>query len=386
MVDRYTGSILPAGIRSRFISANDITLHLLEAGYESAGRPLVVLVHGFPELGYSWRKQLPPLAEAGFHAVALDLRGYGRSWGADVEYDDDLSPYAMPNHVSDIIGLMRALGHSKAAAVVGHDFGSSVAAWCALVRPDLFHSLVMMSAPFSGPPQLPAGDPDDPGAKPVSQTMDIHEELAALPRPRKHYQRFYTTREANDNMWHCPEGVHAFLRAYYHYKSADWKENKPFRLESWSADELAKMPTYYVMDFDKGMAETAAASMPSSTEVEKCEWLTEDKLCVYSNEYTRNGFQGGLQNYRIRADERFSAPLRMLSGRTIDVPSCFISGASDWGTYQRPGALETMANEACLQFRGIHLVEGAGHWVQQEQPERVNALLVDFLRENKARF
>ncbi|MBN1686869.1 MAG: alpha/beta hydrolase [Spirochaetales bacterium] len=377
MDEGYAGTTLPEGIRSRLLNANGVPLHVLEAGFENTGRPLVMLVHGFPELAYSWRKQLLPLAQAGFHAAALDLRGYGRSWGTGVAFEDDLTPYAMPNHVSDLLGLVQALGHGNAAAVVGHDFGSSVAAWCALIRPDVFHSLVMMSAPFGGPPPLPEATPEQAGAP------DIHSQLAALPRPRKHYQHYYTTSGANENMWRCPQGVHAFLRGYYHYKSADWKENNPSRLSSWTGGELAKMPTYYIMDLGKGMAETVAAVMPSAAEIEACGWLPDDELRVYASEYMRNGFQGGLQNYRTRAESKFIAQLRMFSGRRIDVPSCFIAGASDWGTYQRPGALETMAGEACTKFQGIHLVDGAGHWVQQEQPGQIDELLIDFLHQNQ---
>ena len=102
-------------------------------------------------------------------------------------------------------------------------------------------------------------------------------------------------REANDNMRNCPQGLHAFLRAYYHYKSADWKGNKPFRLASLTAEELAKMPTYYIMDLDKGMAETVAAVMPTAAEIAACKWLPDDELAVYTAEYGRTGFQGGLQ-------------------------------------------------------------------------------------------
>ena len=86
--------------------------------------------------------------------------------------------------------------------------------------------------------------------------------MAKLPRPRKHYQWYYSTRPANEDMWHCKQGVHAFLRAYYHHKSADWRQNKPFRLEGWTAEELAKMPTYYIMDLGETMAETVAHEMP----------------------------------------------------------------------------------------------------------------------------
>ena len=380
----YGGNTLPAGIRSRFVKANGITLHVLEAGFESQERPCVVLVHGFPELAYSWRKQMLPLAHAGFHVIALDLRGYGLSWGADVTFDEDLCPFTPPNHVSDVLGLVRAFGYRSVGAVIGHDFGSPVAAWCALIRPDVFSSVVMMSAPFAGPPSLPYNTVNDPEQKPSSSAADIYEELAGLSRPRKHYQRYYSTREANDDMWRPPQGIHDFLRAYYHFKSADWKQNKPFPLKSWSADELAKMPTYYIMDLNKGMAATAAPAMPSASEIAKCGWLTDEELRVYSTEYGRNGFQGGLQNYRVGMNPGFSAGLRMFSDRTIDVPSCFIAGASDWGQYQKPGALEKMENRACTQMLGVHLVEGAGHWVQQEQPEQVNELLTDFLRQTRA--
>lgn len=100
-----------------------------------------------------------------------------------------------------------------------------------------------MSAPFGGPPPLPFNTANDPPQDGAPAGRDIHDELAALPRPRKHYQWYYTTRGASDNMRNCPQGVHDFLRAYYHFKSADWKQNKPFPLKSWSAGELAKLPT-----------------------------------------------------------------------------------------------------------------------------------------------
>ena len=267
--------------------------------------------------------------------------------------------------------------------MVGHDFGSPVAAWCALVRPDVFRSVALMSAPFAGPPALPfdtANDGAAEAARRQAPAADIHAELAALARPRKHYHWYYSTREADANMRDCPQGVHAFLRAYYHYKSADWKQNRPFRLTSWTADELAKMPTYYIMDLDKGMAETVAPEMPSASEVAACTWLPEDELSVYSTEYGRIGFQGGLQWYRCRTSGRFNAELEIFSGRTIDVPSCFIAGKSDWGVYQKPGDLEKMQTSACTRMLACHLVDGAGHWVQQEQPEKVSALLAEFLQ------
>jgi pimeloyl-ACP methyl ester carboxylesterase len=372
---------LPPGIRSRTIDdINGLRMHVLEAGYETRGRPCILLLHGFPELAYSWRRVMPQLAAAGYHVLAPDQRGYGRTTGWDADYDGDLSSFRLLNPVRDALGLVSAFGHRSVDAVVGHDFGSPVAAWCALVRPDVFRSVVLMSAPFAGPPPLPFDTADAPPAP--KREDPVHRELAALPRPRKHYQWYYSTRDANANMHRAPQGVHDFLRAYYHHKSADWKANAPYPLKAWTARELAKLPTYYVMDFNKGMAETVAEEMPSRAQIDANAWLPDDELAFYSSEYTRTGFQGGLQWYRCGTSGAFDAELQMFSGRTIDVPSCFISGKQDWGTYQRPGVFEAMQT-ACTRMLGCHLVDGAGHWVQQEQPDEVSRLLLQFLQRAK---
>lgn len=373
---------LPPGIRSRFVrDVNGLRMHVLEAGFEARGQPCVLLLHGFPELAYSWRKVMLPLAAAGFHVIAPDQRGYGRTTGWDPDYDGDLASFRLLNLARDALGLVSALGYRSVAAVVGHDFGSPVAAWCALVRPDVFRAVALMSAPFAGPPALPLGtvDPEGSGADRRSSASGIHEALARLDRPRKHYQWYYSTRQADADMLHCPQGVHGFLRAYYHYKSADWSGNKPFPLRAWSAEDLAKMPTYYIMDRDKDMAATVAPEMPSPRQIAACRWLTESELAVYSGEFRRTGFQGGLQWYRCRTDGKYENELQLFSGRTIDVPSVFIAGASDWGVYQVPGSFERMQQHACTRMLGCHLVDGAGHWVQQEQPERVSELLLRFL-------
>src|SRR5947209_13560564 len=370
---------LPPGIRSRFVEdVNGLRMHVLEAGFETRDRPCVLLLHGFPELAYSWRKVMTALADAGYHVIAPDQRGYGRTTGWDANYDGDLAPFRLTNLVRDALGLVSAFGYRSVDAVVGHDFGSGVAAWCALLRPDVFRSVVLMSAPFAGPPPLPFNTAYEP-AKPKAEDP-VHRELAALPRPRKHYQWYYSTRAANADMHRAPQGVHDFLRAYYHHKSADWKANAPTPLQAWTASELAKLPTYYVMDLDKGMAETVAAEMPSRAEIAANRWLPDEELAFYSGEYARTGFQGGLQWYRCGTSGAFTAELETFSGRTIDVPSCFIAGQQDWGTYQRPGALEAMQKKACTNMLGVHLLDGAGHWVQQEQPEAVSRLLLEFLR------
>jgi pimeloyl-ACP methyl ester carboxylesterase len=366
----YPNAPIADGIRSRFAdNGNGLTMHFLESGFERPDRPLLLLLHGFPELAYSWRRVMVPLAAAGFHVVAPDQRGYGRTLGWNPEFDGDLGSYRVLNLVRDLLGLMQALGHDEAAGVVGHDFGAMVAAWAALLRPDVFRRCTLMSAPFAGPPSL---------AKSTAG-RDVHADLAKLARPRKHYQWYYSTRQANPQMWGAPQGVHDFLRAYYHHKSADWTANRPAPLAAWTAEELAKLPTYYVMDLGESMAETVAHEMPSTAGIAGCRWLPDEELAVYAAEYRRTGFQGGLEWYRCRTSGRFNAELEVFAGRSIDVPTLFISGASDWGVHQTPGALAAMQTRACRDFRGTHLLPGAGHWVQQEQAASVAGLLVDFM-------
>ncbi len=361
-------SVLPAGIRARILAGiNGLDIHILEAGDPS--HPCLLLLHGFPELAYSWRKVMGPLAALGYHVVAPDQRGYGRTTGWDDRYAADLAPFRLFNLVRDQLGLLQALGKSRVAAVIGHDFGSPVAAWCALLRPDVFRAVALMSAPFAGPPAI---------GRPVP-VRDVHAELAALPRPRKHYQWYYSTPEANADMVGAPQGLSAFLRAYYHHKSADWPGNRPRRLSGWTAEALAALPTYYVMDLHATMAATVAEEMPAAAAIAANRWLPEADLAVYAAEYARTGFQGGLQWYRCRTTGRFEAELELFSGRGIEVPSCFIAGAADWGIEQSPGALEAMQGSGCRAMRFVEMVGGAGHWVQQEQPEAVIAALGRFL-------
>jgi len=380
----YGNGTLPPGIRSRLVNnVNGMTVHILEAGFEVPGRPAVLLLHGFPELAYSWRKVMLPLAAAGYHVIAPDQRGYGRTTGWDDSYDADPDPFRILNMVRDAMGLVFALGYRSVAAVVGHDAGSPVASWSALIRPDIFRSVTLMSSPFAGAPSLPFNTANGAALpRPAITDDELDAQLAKLDRPRKYYQNYQRKPGANEDMLHAPQGLHAFFRAYYHYKSADWKGNKPFPLKARTAEELAKIPTYYVMDRDKGMAETAAAEMPSAAEIAACKWLTDDEVGVYATEYGRTGFQGALQGYRVRrgADPKSIAELHTFSGRTIDVPSMFIAGKSDWGVYQTPGAQESMRTRACTNMVGFHLLDGAGHWAQQEQPEQVSNLLIKFLQ------
>jgi pimeloyl-ACP methyl ester carboxylesterase len=180
-------------------------------------------------------------------------------------------------------------------------------------------------------------------------------------------------------MWYAEQGLSNFIRAYYHHKSADWKDNRPYRLAARTAVEWAKMPTYYIMNLNESMAETVARVMPTTSEINVNTWLTEAELAVYTAEYGRTSFQGGLNSYRMGASGIGNAEMQLYAGKTIDQPSMFISGASDWGTYQNPGSFERMQERTCTDMRSVHLVEGAGHWVQQEQASGTSRLLLAFL-------
>ena len=374
---------LPPGIRSRRIAGiNGLDMHVLEAGFEAPERPAVLLLHGFPDLAYSWRRTMLPLAAAGYHVIAPDQRGYGETTGWDNRYDGDVASFRTHSFALDAMRVLFALGHRTAAAVVGHDFGSMVAAYCALVRPDVFRSLAMVSFPFDGPPAIPF---DDAGRAPATPGPSLAEQLAALSPPRKDSMAFFSSPGAEADMLHPQQGLHDFLRAYFHVKSADWPGNHPHPLTTGSAAELATLPTYYIMDRDKGMAATVAADLPSPSQVTANTWLPDPELDVYVRAFQRTGFQGALNWFRCHTGPIGRTEIELFSGRAIEVPALFVSGAADWGTYRKPGALERMRTTTCLRMTGVELIEGAGHWVQQERPEHFNAALLAFLGHPDAR-
>jgi len=380
----YGNGTLAPGIRSRIVdNINGLSVHVLEAGVEEPDRPLVLLLHGFPDLCYSWRKIMAPLAAAGYHVIAPDVRGYGRTTGWDDAYDVDLESFSLLTMVRDALALVRAFGYHHVAAVVGHDAGSLIAAWCALTRPDVFRSVVLMGVPFAGPPALPfntakrsqiASDSEDSVHK-------IWNQLAALHPPRKHYWQYYASREANDNLRYPPQGLRDFLLAYFYLKSANWTGNKPTALKNTA--EMAQIPGYYIMDQNKGMAETVAELVPSTITIKDTPWLTEAELEVYVSEYGRTGFQGSLNGYRTYFDPLLVAQLQLFAGRTIDVPSSFIGGKNDWAVYLTPGAVDVMRSRICTRLQAFTLLDGAGHWLQDEQPEAICGALMNFLYENR---
>ncbi|MBL6878469.1 MAG: alpha/beta hydrolase [Burkholderiales bacterium] len=374
---KYGEVPLPEGIVSRTISNNNgLDMHILVSRPDEQKRPLIILAHGFPELAYSWRHILPAIASLGYVVVAPDQRGYGQTTGWSNRFEDSIEPFNLVNLARDIVGLVGALGYHQAQTIIGHDAGSYVAGTCALIRPDIFQSCVMMSAPFTGTPPL---DQDSTSRLTRPSLLNFESQLNALKEPRKHYQVYYSTSYANGEMMNASQGLHQFIRAYYHHKSADWQDNQPVKLTSWDAEIMAQMPTYYIMNKNDTMPETVAPHMPSENQIKDCHWLTNEELAVYVSEYNRNTFQGGLQWYRCSVEGVNQKAMSLFAGCRITVPSLFLSGKKDWGIYQTPGAIECMRDQVCTSMKDIVLIDNAGHWVQQEQSQAVIDTLSDFL-------
>ena len=341
-----------------------------------------MLLHGFPEIAYSWRKLMPGLADAGFYTVAVDQRGFGRTTGWDNSSFEgvDLRTFSMTNLIRDIVVLVHALGYHDVACLVGHDFGAVAASFCALARPDFFRTVILISHPFKGSPELPFDI--STSDETASNEPDIQQDLANLPQPRKHYKWYYSTASADAEM-SPSDGLHEFLRGYFHLKSADWSGNDPHPLKSWTATELAQLPYYYVMPLEAGMRESIAIHMHEEAEEamreKSSKWLPDSDLDVYVKEFSRTGFQGGLNWYRVQTDPTNMRDLDVFAGMKIEVPCLFISGTKDWGMYQQPGVVERMG-EICSKFHGVKMIDDAGHWVQQEQPQSVVEEILGFLR------
>jgi pimeloyl-ACP methyl ester carboxylesterase len=374
---------LPEGISENYVycPTNGLTFHILEAGYTPhRDRPLILLCHGYPELAFSWRKIMPALAEEGYYVVAFDQRGYGRTTGWDTSSfaETDMSQFTLTNIVRDVVTLVHALGYRKVECIIGHDFGAVTASRSALMRPDLFRGIVMMSHPFKAPPPLPFNLAHGEGEHPAPP-IDIQAQLANLQNPRKHYKWYNSTKDAGREWLNPVQGLHDFLRGYIHVKSADWKNNQPYPLKEWSAEELAKMPHYYVMPLNKSMPETIADMMATEDASATKRWMSDADLGVYVQEWSRTGFQGGLNFYRTTTDPAKMKDVDLFAGKKIECPSTFISGRQDWGNYQQPGAIEAYT-ESCSDFRGVKFIEGAGHWPQQEQPGQVVHEILHFLR------
>jgi pimeloyl-ACP methyl ester carboxylesterase len=306
-------------------------MHVAEAGEG----PLVLLAHGFPECWYSWRHQLTALADAGYHVVAPDMRGYGRTDGPEA-----VEAYSMMHLVGDLTGLVTALGEER-AVIVGHDWGSMVAWHAALLRPDRFHAVVGMSVPFF--PRTPI----KPTALMKAAAGDKFFYVLYFQEPGKAEAELDPrAREMMRSMLYTVSGSIGFD----HYRNLD----------------LPKTATF--LD-----------SMVDPTELPA--WLSPDDLEVYVTEFERTGFRGGLNWYRnFDRNWELLAPFGDLR---ITVPALFVGGLKDpvvtGPELSGEGPAVKMLGLFCDDLRAKVLIEGAGHWNQQEAPEETNQALLDFL-------
>ena len=304
----------------------------LRCAVEGEG-PLVIMVHGFPESWYSWRHQIGPVADAGFTACAVDVRGYGGS-----DKPQPVEAYAMERIVGDLIGLRKALSPDAPAVLVGHDWGAPIVWNSALTHPEHFRAVAGMSVPFSGVPQ-----------RPFTEVFREH----FTSQGRFFYQEYFQE-----------PGV-AEAEA-----EADPRDFVQRMMYSISGDVP---PGDY---WDKPLGATFLEGLPDP---EPVAWLTEDDLDFYEAEFTASGFRGPLNRYRNH--EADYAWLQNWAGKRIEQPALFIGGTRDpatflFGAIEDPVALVKMF---APRAEG-HILDGVGHWTQQERPDEVNAVLIDWLK------
>ena len=319
-----------AEITQRTIAANGINIRIAEAG----SGPLVLMVHGFPESWYSWRHQIKALADAGYHAVAPDVRGYG---GTDAPHP--VEAYSMRQIVADQVGTLDALG-AKTATVFGHDWGAPIAYNCALLAPDRFTAVGGLSVPYTG-------------RAPMKPT-DMMKAVFA--------NRFFYI------LYFQEEGVaEAELEA---------DPAKTMRLFMYSAS--GDMPRPPADDATFWQKPADAKFLDGLPEPEKLPaWLTQEDLDYYAGEFKRKGFRGPLNRYR-NIDGDWS-DLPELQGKKLEQPSVFIAGEADGVLVMAPTAIDTMRQNA-PKLTNVVLIPKVGHWVQQEAPEETTAAMLEFLK------
>ena len=317
----------------RIIDAGGIRLHAVEQG----SGPVVLFVHGFPESWYSWRHQITAVAAAGYRAVAIDVRGYGRS-----SKPTSVDAYRMLAQVGDNVALLDGLGIDR-AVIVGHDWGAPISWNSALLRPDRFHALATLSVPYS-----PRGD---------MRPSDLWKIVEA--GGEEFYVNYF--QQVGRAEAEIEADVRKWLTGFYYTASGSAPEL--------TADEMA--------------GGTLATVPPGAKMMDRFkypdplpDWLTQNDLDVYVSEFEHGGFFGPLCRYRnVNRDWE---DLRALAHQPITVPALFIGGSKDgptiWGAQSIANFATTLPN-----LQGSHILEGCGHWTQQERPAETNALLLDFL-------
>lgn len=320
---------LPEGCTSQIVEIGDARIHCVEAGEG----PLVLLVHGFPESWYSWRHQLPALAEAGYRTVAIDVRGYGRS-----SKPHAVDEYRMVRLVADNVALVSALGESE-AVIVGHDWGAPIAWTSTMLRPDVFRAVAGLSVPFSPP----------------SSTRPL-----AMMRQMAGDEEFYVEyfQEPGRAEAEIEADVRGWLLGFLFTASGDAPPPDP------------AVGTVATITPGGQMKDRFAEpdELPG--------WLSEDDVDFYAAEFEHTGFRGGLNRYRnVDRDWHDLAAWR---GAHIDVPSLFIGGDRDGPTVWGAPAIAAFEHTLPQLHRSL-ILEGCGHWTQQERPAEVNDALIEFL-------
>jgi pimeloyl-ACP methyl ester carboxylesterase len=315
-------------VNHRFIDTNGIRMHIAEQGKG----PLVVLCHGFPECWYSWRHQLPALAAAGYHVVAPDQRGYGQT-----TRPAPIEAYHIFQLTGDIVGLVHALGEER-AILIGHDWGAPVAWYCALLRPDIFHAVVLLSVPY-----LQRSWTDVRPTKAMQR----------LAGEQEFYQLYF--QEPGKAERQLEADVRRTMRMFLYAASGDPPPEKRWRFL------FGKSETF----LDTG-------SLPETLP----DWLNEQDLDVFTREFERTGFRGGLNWYRNI--DRLWELTPFLSRVTLPQPALFVAGDVDPVITMYREAFEVL-EQTVPHLQQKVLLPGAGHWIQQERPGQVNELLLEFL-------
>ena len=330
-----------SGPTQRIIKANGINLNVAEQGQGNRNAPLVLLCHGFPEGWYSWRHQLEALAAAGYHAVAPDMRGYGKS-----DKPEAIDQYTILHMAGDLVGVLDAYG-AKDAVIVGHDWGATIAWHTARLRPDRFRAAAILSVPYR--PRSPV-----PPTSAMPQTED------AL-----FYQLYFQE----------PGVAEAEFEA-------DPRKTLAAMLFGGSGEGVTTIRAMAAASGQPskgvGMVSRKDGMLPK-VQVPRPSWLSAADLDYYSGEFARSGFRGPLNYYR-NIDRNWEL-MGAFEGVKVVVPSLYIAGDHDM-VIAFPGATEQIANmkQSVPQLREIKMLPGCGHWTQQERPAEVNAALVEFLR------
>lgn len=314
-------------IKHHSVDANGVRIHVAECG----SGPAVLMVHGFPESWYSWRYQLPAIAAAGYRAIAIDVRGYGRS-SKPTRVED----YRMVLKVADIVNLVKALGEEQ-VTLIGHDWGAPIVWTSALLRPDLFRGVAGLSVPYAPPGS--GRTPPTVGMRAMAGDQIFYIE---------HFQ------EPGVAEAEIEEDVRSWLLGFYHCASGDIDNGPNVSL----VEPGKKLRDKFVFP----------EQMPH--------WLSEADLDVYTREFEYSGFFGPLSRYRnVDRDWR---DLAGFAGQPIRIPALFIGGSKDGPTVWGQAAIERFPETLPELTRSV-ILDGCGHWVQQERAEATNELLLEFL-------